>query len=119
MHGTDQAAARELDRAKEPGTRRTVCGEDDPRITGLCAAVSGLRREIAAYAVEFADRAVAESELAALASTAEGGSPEVARLRRSLLLVTAAVGSVSALAPALAHVRAAIELFGPAAPAAS
>ncbi|MEV0844919.1 DUF5955 family protein [Streptomyces sp. NPDC049954] len=93
-----------------------MCGEEDPRVTELGAAVSGLRREIATYAVEFADRAVAENELAALAATAGDGAPEVARLRRSLLLVTAAVGSVSALAPALAQVRAAIELFGPAGP---
>ncbi len=41
-----------------------------------------------------------------------GGAPEVRRLRRSLLIVAGCVGSVSALAGALAGVRRAVELFG-------
>lgn len=38
--------------------------------------------------------------------------PEVPRLRRSLLLIAGAVGSVSALSPALAEVREGIDRFG-------
>ena len=41
-----------------------------------------------------------------------GGAPEIRRLRRSLLLVAAAIGSVRALGPGLAAVRNAVELFG-------
>ncbi|MYV66163.1 hypothetical protein GT043_09495, partial [Streptomyces sp. SID2131] len=51
-------------------------------------------------------------ELAALDAMALGGAPEVRRLRRSLLIVAGCVGSVSALAEALAGVRRAVELFG-------
>jgi hypothetical protein len=40
------------------------------------------------------------------------GMPEVPRLRRSLLLIAGSIGSVSALAPRLADVRSAVELFG-------
>ncbi|MGB8946529.1 MAG: DUF5955 family protein, partial [Streptomyces sp.] len=40
------------------------------------------------------------------------GAPEVPRLRRSLLLVAGAIGSVSALASGLAAVRGAVDLFG-------
>ncbi|MCX3063008.1 DUF5955 family protein [Streptomyces beihaiensis] len=87
-------------------------GDQDPRVTALRAAVSRLRRELAAHPAEFPDRAVAEDELAALDAMAVGGSPEAARLRRSLLLVAGAVGSVSALGEALAQVRGAVELFG-------
>ena len=41
-----------------------------------------------------------------------GGAPEIPRLRRSLLLIVGAIGSVSALAGGLAEVRRAVELFG-------
>ncbi|MZD07488.1 hypothetical protein GTW43_20725 [Streptomyces sp. SID5785] len=91
----------------------SVAGSDeDPRVAELRSAVSRLRRELAGYAVEFPDRGIAEDELAALDAMARGGAPEVPRLRRSLLLVAGAVGSVSALAPALSQVRGAVELFG-------
>ncbi|MFF4016478.1 DUF5955 family protein [Streptomyces sp. NPDC001843] len=90
-----------------------VTGSDeDPRVTGLRTAVSRLRRELAAHPVEFPDRAIAEDELAALAAMAAGGVPEIPRLRRSLLLIASAVGSVSALSRGLSEVRAAVDLFG-------
>jgi hypothetical protein len=90
-----------------------VTGSDeDPRVAGLRTAVARLRRELAGYAVEFPDRGIAEDELAALHAMADAGAPEVRRLRRSLLLVAGSVGSVSALAEALAQVRGAVELFG-------
>ena len=40
------------------------------------------------------------------------GVPEILRLRRSLLLIAGAVGSVSASTAALSEVRNAVELFG-------
>ncbi|MFF1506409.1 DUF5955 family protein [Streptomyces sp. NPDC058326] len=94
--------------------QRRVTGEGvDPRVAELRLAVSRLRRELAAHRVEFADRGIAEDELAALDAMALSGAPEVRRLRRSLLLVAGSVGSVSALAEGLAAVRHAVELFGP------
>lgn len=93
------------------GVRGDGDGED-PRVTGLRTSVTRLRRELAAYRADFTDRRIAEDELAALADMAAGGAPEVLRLRRSLLLVASAIGSVSALAPGLAEVRGAVEMFG-------
>ncbi|MFD3530313.1 DUF5955 family protein [Streptomyces sp. NPDC058664] len=94
--------------------QRRVTGEGvDPRVAELRSAVSRLRRELAAHRVEFADRGIAEGELAALDAMALSGAPEVRRLRRSLLIVAGCVGSVSALAEGLAGVRHAVELFGP------
>nr|WP_249416839.1 DUF5955 family protein [Streptomyces sp. TS71-3] len=87
-------------------------GEHDVRVANLRAAVSRLRRDLAAHPVEFADRGIAEDELAALSTMALSGDPEIRRLRRSLLLVAGSIGSVSALAPSLAQVRTAVELFG-------
>ncbi|MBT2528719.1 hypothetical protein J7E91_25750 [Streptomyces sp. ISL-99] len=93
--------------------QRCVTGDgDDPRVTELRAAVSRLRRELAAHPAELPDRGVAEDELASLHAMALGGAPEIMRLRRSLLLVAGSVGSVSALAEALTQVRKAVELFG-------
>jgi hypothetical protein len=90
-----------------------VTGNDeDPRVTELRSAVSRLRRELAAHPGEFADRAIAEDELAALAAMGLSGVPEIPRLRRSLLLIAGAIGSVSALAVALGAVRNAVDLFG-------
>ncbi|MCT9006173.1 DUF5955 family protein [Streptomyces rhizosphaerihabitans] len=86
--------------------------DEDPRVAELRTAVSRLRRELAAHPAEFPDRGIAEDELAALAAMAAGGIPEIPRLRRSLLLVAGAIGSVSALATRLADVRDAVELFG-------
>ncbi|MFJ9906311.1 DUF5955 family protein [Streptomyces sp. NPDC101152] len=86
--------------------------DEDPRVAGLRTAVARLRRELAAHPAEFPDRAIAEDELAALAAMVAYGTPEVPRLRSSLLLVTAAIGSVSALSRGLTEVRNAVELFG-------
>ncbi|MGW5037978.1 DUF5955 family protein [Streptomyces parvulus] len=86
-------------------------GDEDVRVTELRAAVSRLRRRLAALPADFPDRAIAEDELADLAAMAGHGVPEARRLRRSLLLIAGAIGSVSALAPGLAEVRRAVELF--------
>ena len=86
--------------------------DEDPRVAGLRTAVSRLRRELAAHPAEFPDRGIAEDELAALAAMTIEGAPEVPRLRRSLLLIAGAIGSVSALSPALSEVRAGIDRFG-------
>ncbi|GAA2222667.1 DUF5955 family protein [Streptomyces indiaensis] len=87
-------------------------GGGDPRVTELHAAVSRLRRRLAAHPGEFADRTIAEEELAAVAAMAVDGVPEIPRLRRSLLLIAGAIGSVSALSAELADVRRAVDLFG-------
>ncbi|WP_030564981.1 DUF5955 family protein [Streptomyces aureocirculatus] len=94
------------------GQRTVAESSGDPRVAELRAAVSRLRRQLAAHPGEFPDRAIAEDELAALAGMAAAGVPEPRRLRRSLLLVASSIGSVSALAVPLAGVRGAVELFG-------
>ncbi|MEU6223739.1 DUF5955 family protein [Streptomyces sp. NPDC047042] len=86
--------------------------DEDPRVAELRTAVSRLRRELAAHPAEFPDRGIAEDELACLAAMTVTGSPEVPRLRRSLLLIAGAIGSVSALGRGLSEVRAAVERFG-------
>ncbi|MET8681562.1 DUF5955 family protein [Streptomyces sp. NPDC004647] len=85
---------------------------EDPRVAELCAAVSRLRRELASHPADLSDRGVAEEELAALDAMMRAGTHEVPRLRRSLLLVAGALGSVSALAPALSEMRQVIDSFG-------
>ncbi|MFI9568714.1 DUF5955 family protein [Streptomyces rishiriensis] len=94
------------------GHRTVTGGDEDQRVAELRAAVSRLRRELAAHPAEFPDRIIAEDELAALAAMADHGVPEVPRLRRSLLVIAGAIGSVSALARGLSDVRGAVELFG-------
>jgi hypothetical protein len=94
------------------GQRPVTGSDEDPRVAELRTAVSRLRRELAAHPAEFPDRVIAEDELAALAAMAVSGIPEIPRLRRSLLLIAGAIGSVSALATGLAGVRTAVELFG-------
>ncbi|MFJ2606925.1 DUF5955 family protein [Streptomyces sp. NPDC091279] len=89
-----------------------MAGGEDVRVTGLRSAVSRLSRELAAHPAEFPDRGIAEEELATLAAMARDGIPEIFRLRRCLLLIASALGSVSALAGGLAAVRAAVDLFG-------
>lgn len=78
----------------------------------LRAAVSRVRRELAAHPAELRDRMAAEEELALMDAMAAGGTPDVSRVRGSLLLVAAALGSVSALADALAALREAVDAFG-------
>ena len=97
---------------KSVGQARVTSRGEDPRVTELRAAVSRLRRELAAHPADFPDRAIAEDELAELDAIAAGGAPGIPRLRRSLLLIAGAVGSVSALASALRDVRIAVDLFG-------
>ncbi|MEU9092176.1 DUF5955 family protein [Streptomyces sp. NPDC087901] len=97
---------------KSVGQARVTSSDEDPRVTELRTAVARLRRELAGHPAEFPDRAIAEDELAALDAMAAGGAPEIPRLRRSLLLIAGAVGSVSALASALRDVRIAVDLFG-------
>ncbi|WP_333740830.1 DUF5955 family protein [Streptomyces sp. IBSBF 2806] len=94
------------------GQRAVTGGDEDQRVAELRTAVSRLRRELAAHPAEFPERVIAEDELAALAAMAAHGVPEVPRLRRSLLVIAGAIGSVSALARGLSDVRAAVELFG-------
>lgn len=94
------------------GQRAVTGSEEDARVAELRTAVSRLRRELAAHPAEFADRGIAEDELAALAAMAAHGVPEIPRLRRSLLLIAGSIGSVSALARGLSEVRAAVDLFG-------
>lgn len=92
--------------------RGPVAAGEDPRVAELRRAVTRLRRDLATHPAELPDRVVAEEELAALAAMAEAGVPHVPQLRRSLLLVLGAVGSVSALTSSVAAVRSAVELFG-------
>ncbi|MER7721711.1 DUF5955 family protein [Streptomyces flaveolus] len=94
------------------GQRQVTVGDEDVRVAELRTAVSRLRRRLALLPADFPDRAIAEDELADLAAMADHGVPEVPRLRRSLLLIAGAIGSVSALSGGLADVRHAVELFG-------
>ncbi|MEU6103426.1 DUF5955 family protein [Streptomyces flaveolus] len=94
------------------GQRHVTVGDEDVRVAELRTAVSRLRRQLALLRADFPDRAIAEDELADLAAMTDHGVPEVPRLRRSLLLIAGAIGSVSALSRGLADVRHAVELFG-------
>jgi hypothetical protein len=94
------------------GQRPVTGGDEDPRVAELRTVVSRLRRELAVHPAEFPDRVIAEDELAALAAMTVSGSPEIPRLRRSLLLIAGSIGSVSALSPRLSELRAAVDLFG-------
>ncbi|MGI5348102.1 DUF5955 family protein [Streptomyces sp. CA-250714] len=103
-------------RSETVGQRRTpAAGHDtgaDPRIEALSRAVHRMRRALDAHPAELHDRREAERELDALAASARSGAPVAEELRHSLLLLAAAVGSVSALARPLVGVREAVELFG-------
>ncbi|WP_438485168.1 DUF5955 family protein [Streptomyces sp. S186] len=87
-------------------------GGSDPQVRELRVAVARLRRQLALLPGELPDRTAADEELAALDAMVGHGAPEVPRLRRSLLLIAGAVGSVSALSPALSEVRKRIDGFG-------
>lgn len=80
--------------------------------TALHEAVGRVLRELAAHPADLPDRVAAEEELMLIDAMAVGGTPDVGRLRGSLLLVAAALGSVSALRDALADLRAAVDAFG-------
>ena len=96
---------------KQP-TARVDRREKDPRVTALDAAVRNLGVELDAYERVLSDRVVAEEQLAALRAMVRSNEPEVQALRTVLLMLTAALGSVSALAEPLGEVRKAVELFG-------
>jgi hypothetical protein len=86
--------------------RRPDC--DDP---ALRAAAARLARELAAYPAALPDREVAEEALAELGRQAAGRTPpDPEQMRQSLLLVVAAVGSVSRLAVPLVVLREAVEV---------
>lgn len=85
---------------------------------GLVDAVGRMRRELIAYRPMLPDRAVAEDELDALARAAGTldrvpGQAESERIRHSLLLVAAVLGSVSALTAPLDALREAVERLAP------
>ncbi|MFF8033780.1 MULTISPECIES: DUF5955 family protein [unclassified Streptomyces] len=92
--------------------RRVPGSQVDPRVRELRSAVSRLRRQLAAHPAEFRDRSIAEEELAALDAMAAAGDPDVLRLRRCLLLIAGAIGSVSALGQGVRELREAVDLFG-------
>ncbi|MCX4480215.1 DUF5955 family protein [Streptomyces cellulosae] len=94
--------------------QRCVPGSQvDPRVTELRSAVARLRRQLAAHRADFRDRGSAEEALATLAGLAAADRPDIPMLRRSLLLVAGAIGSVSALGEGLRQLREAVDLFGP------
>jgi Family of unknown function (DUF5955) len=97
--------------ASEP-TSGAKAVDADPRLTGLRLSVDRMRRELAGHPAVLADRDIAEEELAALDAMAADGVPELLRMRRSLLLIAGALGSVSALQPALRELRTAIDRCG-------
>ncbi|GGO44303.1 hypothetical protein GCM10012287_09570 [Streptomyces daqingensis] len=84
----------------------------DPRVAGLSKAVVRLRSELDAYPVQLRDRHAAEDALDVLEEQVEAGVPAADVMRHSLLLIVAAVGSVSALSEAMTSLRQAVELFG-------
>lgn len=91
---------------------RPAGGTGDQRVCELRTAVARLRRQLAVLPGELPDRPAADEELAALDAMMSHGRPEVTRMRRSLLLIAGAVGSVSALSSALSEVRERIDCFG-------
>lgn len=99
-------------RIETVGQRAVVESGVDPRAEVLLRAVGRVRRELAAHPADLPDRQAAEEELGTLDTLARQGISDLPRLRSSLLLIAAALGSVSALAPSLTELRLAIELFG-------
>jgi hypothetical protein len=99
------------------GAAARTAADGTPPAAQLRTAVARVQRELAAYHAILPDRAVAEDELAALARQASlpgpSGAPDTETLRHSLLLVAAALGSVSALAEPLAELRQAVERTAP------
>ncbi|WP_328912705.1 MULTISPECIES: DUF5955 family protein [unclassified Streptomyces] len=86
--------------------------------TGLREAIGRLECELTAYRRQLPDRAVAEDELRELARLAADTDrvlerPDTENLRHSLLLVTGALGSVSALRAPLDALREAVERLAP------
>lgn len=94
------------------GTATVTDSGDDPRVAGLGKAVARLRAELDGHPAQLRDRDAAVEGLDALDVQLAEGAPTVGVLRQALLLIVAAVGSVSALSDALTDLRKAIELFG-------
>jgi hypothetical protein len=82
------------------------------RAAELGVAVGRLGRELAVHPGRFPDRDIAVEELAVLAAMVVSEASDVPRMRRSLLLIAGAIGSVSALTPALMQVRRAVDGYG-------
>ncbi|MET8554399.1 DUF5955 family protein [Streptomyces sp. NPDC004959] len=112
MTGTDRTGVPVVNTGRPTGDQRPAGEPEDPRIEELRAAVTVLRCALAALPADLTDRGLAEGELAALAVLLSGPAPSPAALSGPLLRLAATTGSVSALAPALARLRAAVELFG-------
>ncbi|MBA0052131.1 hypothetical protein E0L36_14850 [Streptomyces sp. AJS327] len=77
----------------------------------LREAVAQLQRELEEYPADLRDRGVAEEALGKLDAAAREREPSVPKLQRSLLLIAATVGSVSALTAGLHALRAAVDRF--------
>lgn len=107
-----QGKSREEAAARYPQPRLRDPGSGDPRVSALRTAVAGLHRALADYRAQLPDRETAEEQLLELNALLGSGVPEPARLRQVLLLILAALGSVSALAEPLAELRVAIGRFG-------
>ncbi|WP_019547575.1 DUF5955 family protein [Streptomyces sulphureus] len=104
-------------RSKTVGQRSSGASrQEDPRVSALRDAAVRLRAELDAHQPELRDRGVAEDQLDAVRAMVRSGAPEVRALRTSLLLLTAALGSLSTLAEPLGELRRAVELFGEPAP---
>lgn len=101
-----------IETAGERGAQAAQDAGTDPRVQALGTAVVRLRAELDMYPAELRDRRAAEDQLDALAAMVRSGTPEVPALRQALLLASAALGSVSALADPLTGLRDAVELFG-------
>ena len=84
----------------------------DPRAEALRQAVARLRAELDAHPADLRDRREAERALDELDAAARTGRLDMDNLLLALLILTAALGSVSALGAALGEVRGAIDLFG-------
>jgi len=103
-------AAREAEAAQR--ARSAGAAGTDPRVAALRAAADRLERELRGFRSPLADREVAERQLAVLSGMSDDAVPDGAALRDALLLIAAALNSVSVLAPAVAQLREAVELFG-------
>jgi len=93
-------------------------GPEDGPGAGLRSAVEWLRRELTAHRPLVPDQSVAEDEMDALDHQADiadrtRGPLDSERMRHSLLLVAAVLGSVSALAAPLEALREAVEVLAP------
>ncbi|EFG64398.1 DUF5955 family protein [Streptomyces sp. SPB074] len=110
--GTDRTGVPVVITGEPVDDRRPGEDQEDPRIAELREAAAELRLALAVLPADLTDRDLAEAELAAFTGLLSGPAPSPAALSGPLLRLAATTGSVSALAPALARLRAAVELFG-------